>query len=156
METALTVLIQPKGILHRFIRQKDASTIVERPERLRAVVVGAAAALVRLHEEFNSHSKQEDNTDDLSDELTSALNRLNLLETPKSRLCEIVTSTSSADILTNDATKFVHGDAENYVAKLSSWALGSEDKIRQGESEIPSGLSQGDLYCRRSFHELSV
>ncbi|GAA5980834.1 hypothetical protein JCM10908_003885 [Rhodotorula pacifica] len=42
------VLFQPACTQHRYIRTADASTIVERPERIRAVKVGVAAAWARL------------------------------------------------------------------------------------------------------------
>lgn len=150
MESPLTVLLQPKGLLHRFIRHKDASTIVERPERLRAVAVGTAAAVARLQEHNTPSLRIGTQSYDPSDELTAALDRLAL--TPKSAPCQILTTTSTANILTSDAAKFIHGEPQEYLSKLSSWALSSEDKIRTGESEIPTGYSQGDLYCMQQHN----
>ena len=44
------VYLQDACYQHRYIRSKDLSNIVERPERLRAVKVGPAAAIARLEE----------------------------------------------------------------------------------------------------------
>uniref|UniRef100_A0A0K3C9Q7 FGENESH: predicted gene_2.402 protein n=1 Tax=Rhodotorula toruloides TaxID=5286 RepID=A0A0K3C9Q7_RHOTO len=44
------VTLQPACANHRYIRNTDIGTIVERPERLRAVKVGVAAAWARLEE----------------------------------------------------------------------------------------------------------
>ncbi|BGP04539.1 histone deacetylase [Rhodotorula toruloides] len=44
------VILQPACANHRYIRNTDIGTIVERPERLRAVKVGIAAAWARLEE----------------------------------------------------------------------------------------------------------
>ena len=58
-------------------------------------------------------------------------------------------SNSSINILNNKAVKFVHGDIEGdvYLENLTKWVKESSEKIKVGESEIPSHLSQGDLYC---------
>ncbi|GAA5918835.1 hypothetical protein JCM8208_002807, partial [Rhodotorula glutinis] len=45
------VLFQPACANHRYARTTDIGTIVERPERLRAVKVGVAAAWARLEQE---------------------------------------------------------------------------------------------------------
>lgn len=44
------VLFQPACALHRYVRNHDIGTIVERPQRLRAVKTGVAAAWARLEE----------------------------------------------------------------------------------------------------------
>ncbi|BGP36490.1 histone deacetylase [Rhodotorula kratochvilovae] len=44
------VIFQPACALHRYVRNTDIGTIVERPERLRAVKTGVAAAWARLEE----------------------------------------------------------------------------------------------------------
>lgn len=48
----LAVFIQEACLEHRYLRTKDVSTIVERPERLRAVKIGIAAAFARLHPDY--------------------------------------------------------------------------------------------------------
>ncbi len=46
----LGFLIQPACLQHRYIRHANSSHIFERPERLRAVLLGVAAAVARLEE----------------------------------------------------------------------------------------------------------
>lgn len=46
----LGLFIQPACLQHRYIRHANSSHIFERPERLRAVLVGVAAAVARLEE----------------------------------------------------------------------------------------------------------
>ncbi|KAJ8497114.1 hypothetical protein ONZ45_g12176 [Pleurotus djamor] len=110
---------------HQFIRSKDTSLIVERPERLRAVTVGLATVLSRLGGS-RSTVKSEDDAD-----LAAAFERINL-----------------TDLLNHPAIKFIHGDVEGnkYLENLLSWANDSRTKIVDGQSEIPDGLSQGDRY----------
>lgn len=69
----LLVLVQEACLEHRYLRTKDISTIVERPERLRAVKIGVAAAFARLHPE---HSHRDDDGD-----LQRALEGLDLSKT---------------------------------------------------------------------------
>lgn len=65
----------------------------------------------------------------------------------------IFRSSAKVDILNNAAVKYVHGDIEGdvYLEKLRDLARESAQKIKQGQSEIPDGWSQGDLYCRISL-----
>lgn len=46
----LGLFIQPACLQHRYIRHANSSHIFERPERLRAVLLGVAAAVARLEE----------------------------------------------------------------------------------------------------------
>jgi histone deacetylase HOS3 len=144
--SAVQVYLQEECLKHRFIRSRDTSTIVERPERLRALAVGLAGAIARLELASPSPSKSAENPD----ELAAALERMDL-STASSVLCT-VKSTARVDLLNHAAVKFVHGDIDGdvYLEKLISLAKGSADKVASGESEIPEGLSQGDLYrtCR--------
>ena len=136
---------------HRYIRSKDTSTIVERPERLRAVTIGLSAAIARLEELFNStttlvtHPKKEPEN---PSELTDVMNKLKIDSTHPSPVT-IIESQATVDILNHPAVKFVHGDIEQdlYLENLVAWAKDSyENIISKGESEIPGHLSQGDLY----------
>jgi histone deacetylase HOS3 len=152
--TRTAVILQPKGLLHRFIRHRDISTIVERPERLRAVCVGVAAIASRLQEAGGVNNADAlGNPLDATPDLTDALRRLSITGTndlAPARLdttLDIITATNSTNLLTDLAVRFVHGEPEEYLNKLHVWASSSEDKIRAGESEIPPALSQGDLYC---------
>lgn len=160
---ALAVVIQPQGLLHRFIRSKDVSTIVERPERLRAVAVGIAAAASRL-EAYNqpvtkvSELKPEKENEDASDTLVDALNRLdlssranNVVSDANPSAFKLITSVAAPATLANlsdKAVEFIHGETREYLDMLKAWASTSEEKIRAGGSEIPTGYSQGDLYCQ--------
>ena len=48
------ILIQDACYQHRYIRSKDLSAIVERPERIRAVKVGLSAAIARIEEAYKA------------------------------------------------------------------------------------------------------
>ncbi len=155
------IYIQNACLQHQYIRSKDLSNIVERPERLRAVNIGLSAAIARLHELFSeeaslaateAHSiKAEASPDDLIDELT----KLSLTQkSVKSTLpISIVNSDATVDILNHPAVKFVHGDIERdvYLENLKKWSIDSVEKIRNGESELPGNYPQGDLY--RKYHK---
>jgi histone deacetylase HOS3 len=148
------VFFQDACYQHHYIRSRDLSSIVERPERLRAVLIGLAAAIARLEDAVPQTSKSElmDNSKDLeTDGLTAALGRMNLApdssKSGKSPV-SIVQTSAVVDILNHPAVKFVHGDVDGdvYLENLKNWARDSRDKILEGGSEIPEGLSQGDLY----------
>ncbi|TFY68724.1 hypothetical protein EVJ58_g841 [Rhodofomes roseus] len=164
------VFLQKSCVQHRYIRSRDTSCIVERPERLRAVHVGLAAAVARLEEssKVRGPSVKSEHLEDRvtpadaqgtdADELASALGRLNLANasgsSPSRVPVQFVHSEASVDILNHAAVKFVHGDVERdvYLENLNRWAAESRAKIEKGESEIPEGFSQGDLYlCPESI-----
>ena len=151
------VFIQNACLQHRYIRSKDTSNIFERPERLRAAAIGLSAAIARLEGISNSATtseatatsespKKEPDPDDLAD----VLNKLKIdseLLTYQSPV-SIIESQATVDILNHPAVKFIHGDLERdvYLENLTAWAKESYQKVSKGESEIPEGLSQGDLY----------
>jgi histone deacetylase HOS3 len=56
----LALCLQPACVKHRWIRTSNASHIYERPERIRAVLLGAAAAISRLEAERISEEQPED------------------------------------------------------------------------------------------------
>ncbi|KAI9058523.1 Arginase/deacetylase [Trametes sanguinea] len=157
------VFLQKACLQHRYIRTRDTSHIVERPERLRAVNVGLAAAVARLEEtapikssaaSTASGAASAPKTED-ADDLTEALGKLQLSASAQARPLDrvpvtFVHSDASLDLLDHAAVKFVHGDIERdiYLENLKAWAKDSQDKVNKGESEIPEGYSQGDLYCR--------
>lgn len=135
--------------------------MVERPERLRAVAVGIAAACARLEEyeqtplpstSLAQVKLEETKGKDASESLVDALNQLSISAASEERATATTAfnilnaSYASPDILNHDAIRFIHGEAPEYLAKLNEWASLSESKIRTGESEIPTGYSQGDLY----------
>ena len=71
----LDVLLDPSVLHHRYVRGVDKSMIVERPERIRAVLLGVAAALGLCEHEHPAHDADgtktpvTPDTDDLSDML---------------------------------------------------------------------------------------
>ena len=150
------VFIQNSCLQHRYIRSKDLSNIVERPERLRAVNIGLASAIARLENLFSekasnptaspSGNEMKAGLNDLAEEL----NRLSLKQESSRSPVSVVNSDASVDILNHPAVKFIHGDIERdvYLENLVTWARDSVDKIRKQGSEIPDSYSQGDLYCK--------
>ena len=86
------VFLQKACLRHHYIRSRDISCIVERPERLRAVNIGLAAAVARLEDSVGCAEKAKHDSEDGqpgrvahlqdnkpdADELASALGRLNL------------------------------------------------------------------------------
>lgn len=157
------VFLQKACLQHRYIRSRDNSNIVERPERLRAVHVGLAAAVARLEEHAGPIANEDTalpippQQEEADDELTQALQKLQL-STPSrpSSLARVpvtfIHSGASVDLLNHAAVKFVHGDIERdvYLESLKRWVLESQDKVNKGGSEIPEGYSQGDLYRESS------
>lgn len=153
----MAVFLQDACLQHQYIRSKDLSAIVERPERLRAVKIGLAAAIARLEFAFQSDQVQAKLKPEKEepDDLAAAMGRMNLLRDSSSPQLRhsaspvsIVQSHASIDILNHPAVKFIHGDIDGdaYLENLTCWAKDSWDKIHQGGSEIPEGLAQGDLY----------
>lgn len=154
------IFLQNACIQHRYIRNQDLSNIVERPERLRAVNIGLAAAVARLEALMNPESVEDPN------DLAAALGKMNFAESSTQSKDEsgsgtwkvpIIKSEAKVDILHNAAVKFVHGDIDGdvYLETLQKWVRESAEKISQGESEIPEGYSQGDLYlCPESLNAI--
>ncbi|PPQ64835.1 hypothetical protein CVT24_008200 [Panaeolus cyanescens] len=159
-----SVFIQNACLQHRYIRSKDLSNIVERPERLRAVNIGLAAAIARLEELVGLPRAQESNTSGEAaavapNDLADIMNNLKIGSSPgpTSPLVGLVNSEATVDILNHTAVKFVHGDIDRdvYLENLVLWAKASRDKIANGQSEIPEDLSQGDLYlCPESINAM--
>ncbi|KAI9443126.1 Arginase/deacetylase [Lactarius indigo] len=149
-----TVFVQDACLNHRYIRTRDSSHIVERPERLRAVKIGLCAAISRLEktQPVSSSTPKSAITSD-PDYLIAAIENLKLEQTPVDTLpgghpVQLVRSSAKIDILGDPAVKYIHGDVDGdtYLEKLVEWTRQSIEKISTGQSEIPSGLPQGDLY----------
>lgn len=142
MKTA-AVFLQSACLQHRYIRSSDLSTIVERPERLRAVNIGLAAAIAHLED---AHPSSQSSA---TDELVAALGSLNLGADATTSRIPIIQSNAKVDLLHNEAVKFIHGDVDGdvYLQTLKKWARECVERISQEGSEIPEGYSQGDLYC---------
>ena len=151
-----SIFLQNACLQHRYIRSKDLSSIVERPERLRAVNIGLSAAIARIEELFASLNTERSLTAEPdTDDLAAVMDKLKLDSSSPSTTSTpvlIVNSQASSNILSHPAVKFVHGDIDGdvYLENLSKWIKESHDKISEGGSEIPEGYSQGDLY--REFH----
>ncbi|KAF5348477.1 hypothetical protein D9756_009597 [Leucocoprinus leucothites] len=155
------IFLQDACLQHKYIRNKDISNVVERPERLRAINVGISAAIARL--ESIQHSDKLNNErppDGEVGELVDVLGKMHLgSPTPESitHVVQIVKSQATLDIMNHAAVKFVHGDIERdvYLENLKKWAKNSWDELSQGRSEIPEGLAQGDLYlCPESINAI--
>ena len=166
MKSKTAVFLQDACYQHRFIRSPDLSSIVERPERLRALKIGIAAAIARIEEatvsikyNFMSNTNVSSGANcpipssadsaDAVDILTTTMQRLELLQDREADIVEVVKSTASVDLLKNIAVKYVHGDIEGdvYLENLVRWVTESMEKINTSGSEIPPQFHQGDLYC---------
>jgi histone deacetylase HOS3 len=165
-----TLFLQDECYKHRYIRSKDVSFIVERPERLRALKVGFAAAIARLEEArgptTTSLAEGSDNSKgpvDAADELTRALDNLNIapkLPATLTDICDISLLPVTLQYLSSDpAVRMIHAanaDGDGYdnmehLDRLAKWARESEEKIKETGSEIPVGFSQGDLYSKLRY-----
>jgi histone deacetylase HOS3 len=152
---ATTIFLQDACLQHKYIRARESSNIVERPERLRAVKIGLCAAISRLEEVLPAiPNVAETSGSSGADSLIEAIENLRLGQNtaafplPKGHPVQVVQSSAKVDILNHPAVKFIHGDigGDVYLEKLTEWALHSVEKILNGQCEIPSELPQGDLY----------
>jgi len=155
-----TIFLQDACLQHKYIRTTDSSHIVERPERLRAVKIGLCAAISRLEGSLpvaTSANATVPAEDSEADSLVDAIENLRLeqqdsavLPLPKGLPVQVVRSSAKVDILEHRAVKYIHGDVDGdvYLEHLVEWARQSADKISNGQSEIPDGHSQGDLYSK--------
>jgi histone deacetylase HOS3 len=155
----VTIFLQDACLRHQFIRSKDTSNVVERPERLRAVALGVAAAIARCEEVVQPQVAENNQEIPLKripsteQDLATAMKRLDIgsksLFSIPSLPLQVHKSTASLDVLNHAAVKFVHGDIEGdvYLENLIRWTKESREKITSHGTEIPEGLSEGDLYC---------
>ncbi|KAF9222901.1 Arginase/deacetylase [Gyrodon lividus] len=156
------IFIQDECLKHHFIRSRDTSGIVERPERLRAVKVGLAAAISRIEEADsaagNGKSRMKSgigdsgvSADSGANDLAAALERMNIAPA-KSQLrtssISIRRTSTMAELLNNPAVKYIHGDIDGdvYLQNLILWARDSQENITKKGSEIPEGIPPLDLY----------
>ena len=156
-----TVFLQDACLHHKYIRTRDSSHIVERPERLRAVKIGLCAAISRLEETHlvsESTRTSEGAISSDPDSLIAAIENLKLEQAPadsplpRGHPVQLIRSSAKIDILSDPAVKYIHGDidGDTYIERLTEWTRLCIEKISIGQSEIPSELPQGDLYC--NFH----
>lgn len=122
---------------------------MERPERLIAAKIGLAAAVTRIQEVVGKSAGDPN-------DLVAALDKLTLgsRSSDITAPMNVVHSSATLDILNHPAVKFTHGfpdpntakDSNEYLRNLKKWSEDSIEKISKGDSEIPQGLAQGDLY----------
>jgi histone deacetylase HOS3 len=163
MTEPLGLFIQPACLQHKYIRHPNSSHIFERPERLRAVLLGVAAAIARLEEaeEVITKSLSTPETDDLSSLLSglsiqssfTSPKRLSIVDPPKSKITGQV-------LLHHPALQLAHSTPDSalldggpipsstYLRNLHKWASEALETIKSTGCEIPAGLglNQGDLY----------
>jgi histone deacetylase HOS3 len=161
----LALHIQPACLEHKYIRHKDSSHIFERPERLRAVLLGFAAALARLEAIDGPRTPAADDLSALlgSLSLTSFLTPTHLSVVPPPP----APSRPGQVLLHHPALQLAHSppiDApfpylprgggggaipqSAYLKDLFKWASEAVETIRNTGCEIPAdmGLNAGDLY----------
>jgi histone deacetylase HOS3 len=143
----VTVFLQDACLQHRYIRSRDATNIVERPERIRAIKIGLAAAIACLKDLFGDRPDAvPSNPDDLAD----AIARMNIAtpaSVPSTSMraahhlsgffpVNVVQSTATLDILQHPAVKYIHGDIEGnvYLEQLCNLVKNSAEKVRRGLS----------------------
>ncbi|KZT60610.1 Arginase/deacetylase [Calocera cornea HHB12733] len=137
----------PACSLHTYIRTSNSSTIVERPQRLRAVAVGLACALARLEEVISGASTPVAGPSNSS---VSVPDFIQLVDPA---------TYSDIDIRTHEATAYVHNTLaaledertpdsveKVYIDRLYDIVGACLDKVSLRESEIPAEWPQGDLY----------
>ncbi|KAG2360657.1 Arginase/deacetylase [Suillus spraguei] len=145
------IYLQDDCLKHRFMRSRDTSGVVERPERLRAVKIGLAAAIARI-EEAEGALKPSDTNVSVEDELAAALGKMDITTSDggfiRARSISVTRSTATVDLLDNAAVKYIHGDIDGdvYLQNLKAWARDSEDNITKKGSEMPEGMPPLDLY----------
>ena len=148
-----TAFLQNACYEHQYIRSKDSSLIVERPERLRAVTLGLAVAIARLGNYSDAPVAPGKLDDSDASDLADALSRIDInRSSTRDEPVNIIRSSASIQFMNNPAVKFIHGDidGDKYLENLTLWIKESRTKIANDQSEIPDGLSQGDLYCTSS------
>jgi len=167
------IYLQDECYKHKYIRSKDVSTIVERPERIRALKMGIGAAIARLEATRDQTIAATKERRDIGDELSAVMDRLSLSSAQQqpsgandpfgTRPVDVVAivrpDLSLNDLTLHPAVRMVHAatdddsrnDSLEHLNRLATWTRESEYKIRSGESEIPTGFPQGDLYSKEIF-----
>ncbi|KAH7915486.1 histone deacetylase domain-containing protein [Hygrophoropsis aurantiaca] len=151
LERNTTIYLQDDCLQHRYIRSRDISGIVERPERLRAIKVGLAAAIARIEEATTGSAVPKPPPEDADDVLAAALGRLDITGgASENRIpsIAITRTTATVDLLKNAAVKYVHGDIDRdiYLENLVAWCRDSQINISKTGTEIPDGFPPLDLY----------
>jgi histone deacetylase HOS3 len=166
------IYFQDECYKHKYIRSNNISTIVERPERLRALKIGVGAAIARLEAARDASIAGLHKRQDIGEELSTALGKLSLSSAqqeasgahdsfamrPIDVIAIVKPDLNLKDLTQHPAVRMVHAatddgknDALEHLNRLATWARESDDKIRSGESEIPTVFPQGDLYSETFF-----
>ncbi|KAI0083189.1 histone deacetylase domain-containing protein [Irpex rosettiformis] len=146
------VYLQDACLLHKYIRSRDKSNVYERPERLRAINVGIAAAYAQL--EFAAMLRAED--DFTGGDGGDPKSKIHTNSNSKAvQPFDVVRSASTINICAHRPAKLIHGDPNDctdcYARHLRSWCAKSKDEIARNGSEIPDFHEQ-DLYlCPESM-----
>ncbi|KAF8253243.1 Arginase/deacetylase, partial [Wilcoxina mikolae CBS 423.85] len=127
---ATTVILHDTSYKHRYSRPKtslaELASIVERPERIPAAVLGICAAQVRAGKERLSINKST---------------RLGKLSDPEVMLVHAHTQLERAK--------------KSWPDELAGMCAATAEKLKRGQVEVPSGYHQGDLYlCGESLEDL--
>lgn len=164
----LGLFVQPACLQHRYIRHPNAAHVFERPERLRAVLLGVAAAVARLEQAAPAPQPPHD--------LASLLSSLSLLSRaqPTAQLHLVPAPPPpprpGSVLLHHPAVQLAHSPvpeapfpyigpgstgpsgagfpSSGYLRDLVKWANEAAERIKQTGCEIPDGLglNPGDLY----------
>ncbi|GAA5969107.1 hypothetical protein JCM11641_007472 [Rhodosporidiobolus odoratus] len=147
----LLVLFQPECTGHRYVRNADVGTIVERPERIRAVKTGVAAAWARLSSQLLGHVKGTAGDQGARHELDDSMRSLSLGGSKKTREVRTgpfdVLESSALMSLDDPALKLIHGtsnhasDLEQDAAWLASFLQTSQVTFSGPSSNPTSSTS---------------
>ncbi|WVO17386.1 hypothetical protein L204_105078 [Cryptococcus depauperatus] len=169
----LGLFIQPACLQHKYIRHSNSSHIFERPERLRAVLLGVAAAVARLEQVEEASSARRRSGEEK--ELSYLLSSLSIASSsqPTGQLYLVSRPPPPEKpghiLLNHPAVQLAHSPppeapfpyigegstasagvlpTSGYLKDLVKWATEAIEKIRKTGCEIPEGLglNPGDLY----------
>jgi histone deacetylase HOS3 len=124
----LDVLFVPPAANHRYVRGNDNSLIVERPERINAVLLGIAAVMGRVQASSdNGKGKEREGSSsslpDTADSLSEAMEQMGLAEDASSVHRPIRVLLSDRDLSLDSpepAVAFVHAHEDEKVTFLQS------------------------------------
>ncbi|CAO1633563.1 unnamed protein product [Jaminaea pallidilutea] len=126
----LDIIVAPAVLAHRYVRGRDVSLIVERPERVRATLLGVSAVMGRLSAEEGregaaSRSKPDQKSQDAADDLVAQLAAMDVgnpeqtsageKDQRRATLVAILHSWRSASLATNAAVAAIHATEEDVV-----------------------------------------
>lgn len=162
----IAVILQSLCHLHRWTRTSNDLDIYERSDRLRSIRLGIAVAHGRLKAGYphrgSVKGKEKALKDQPDDTLESLLESLTIKPNGQnsSKTDCIhegypfgVSTTARRLSLLSPAVALAHGS--DYAARLTGYLAGVAEAHAASRSEVPDGLSQGDLYlCDQSLSAL--